>query len=67
MTTDAHAVPPLVYSVEGAAARLGVGRTTLFALIRRGDLRVIRLGRRTLIREADLVAFLAARAGRGAT
>lgn len=66
MTADAHAAPPLVHSVTGAAARLGVGRTAVFALIKRGDLKAIRLGRRTLIREADLVAFIAARTGRAA-
>ena len=38
-------VRPLLVSVEQAAGLLGIGRTMLYELIRRGDLRPIRIGR----------------------
>jgi excisionase family DNA binding protein len=36
---------PLLLRVNDAAERLGVSRTTLYGLIGKGDLRVIRIGR----------------------
>jgi len=56
----------LCVSVPDAAARLGVGRSLAWALVRRGDLPVARIGGRTLVRLADLDAFLALRVREGA-
>jgi excisionase family DNA binding protein len=47
-----------VYSVEDAAFVIGVGRTTVYSLIRKGKLPVVRIGRRTLVRKETLYRFL---------
>jgi excisionase family DNA binding protein len=41
MATDA----PLLYTPEGAAAKLATGRTTIYALLQSGELRSIKIGR----------------------
>jgi excisionase family DNA binding protein len=46
------------YSVREAVQLLSVGRTSLYAAVRRGELRSIKLGRRTLFCAPDLAAFL---------
>lgn len=50
---------PLLVDVPGACALLGVGRTSIYALLSDGRLRSVRLGRRRLIRVSDLEAFTA--------
>ena len=42
MSTQAERI---VYTVEEAAERLGVGRTTVYALVRSGDIESIAIGR----------------------
>lgn len=42
------------YSVDEAAALIGIGRTTLYGLIKAGELPVIKIGTRTLVRRNDL-------------
>ena len=49
---------PLVHTVKEAAELLGVGRTTVYALIRSGRLPVVKIGRRTVIRRETLRVFL---------
>jgi len=46
-------------SIAEASAISGVGRTRLYAEIAKGNLRVRKLGRRSLILLSDLKAFLA--------
>lgn len=53
-------------SVEYAAAELGVGRTTLYQAIKRGEVPVLRIGRRCVIRRATLARLLAEEAHRTA-
>lgn len=48
----------LAYSVSEAASVTGLGRTTLFALIRDGQLPSRKIGNRRLIRKPDLEQFL---------
>lgn len=55
---------PLAHSPDDAARRLGVGRTKVFELMNSGELRRIKLGRRTLVPDADLVALIERRAER---
>jgi excisionase family DNA binding protein len=50
---------PLALCVEDAAEVLGIGRTLVFRLLRDGDLKAVRIGRRTLIPVRELEAFLA--------
>lgn len=45
---------PISISVIDAAAALGVGRTTIFQMIKNGELEVIKLGRRTLVKVSSL-------------
>jgi excisionase family DNA binding protein len=48
---------PLLISVREAAARLGIGRDTCYALVAEGRLRSLRLGRRRLVPVVELAAF----------
>jgi excisionase family DNA binding protein len=47
------------YSVREVVELLSIGRTSLYAAVHRGELRRIKLGRRTLFFSTDLAAFLA--------
>lgn len=47
MTNEAH--PQLLDSIEGTARRLGVGRSSVYELIRTKQLEVVKLGRSTRI------------------
>jgi excisionase family DNA binding protein len=47
------------YSVPEVVKLLGIGRTSLYAAVRRDELRRIKLGKRTLFCAIDLAAFLA--------
>ena len=51
-------VRPLLVSVEEAAGLLGIGRTTLYELIRQGDVRPIRIGRCVRIPQRELEAYV---------
>jgi excisionase family DNA binding protein len=51
----------LANSITSAAQRLGIGRTLIYQLIDRGDLRAIKIGGRTLIPESELKRFLESR------
>lgn len=46
--------------IPAARAALGVGRSTLFELLRRGDLQAVKVGRRTFIVWASIERFVAA-------
>jgi excisionase family DNA binding protein len=48
----------LAFSISQTAALTTVGRTSIYAAIRRGELVVHKIGRRTLISAADLAAWL---------
>lgn len=47
----------ILLRVETAAVLLGIGRTKVYALIKRGRIPTVRIGRRTLIHRADLERF----------
>lgn len=44
----------LAVSVNEAARILGIGRTSLYSMIREGRVEALKLGRRTLIKTASL-------------
>lgn len=51
-------------SLPQTQAALGISRTSLFKLLRTGDLEVVRIGNRTLVEPASLRAFIAANRSR---
>jgi excisionase family DNA binding protein len=46
------------YAVGEALDLLSIGRTSLYAAVKRGDLRRVKFGKKTLFYAADLAAFL---------
>ncbi len=58
---EAVPAPPLrvLLTVEEAADRLSIGRTTLYALISAGQIASVRIGRLRRLRPADLEAYVA--------
>lgn len=55
---DSSARTPLAYSPEAAAAAGNVGRTTIFAEIKAGNLKARKVGRRTIILATDFQGWL---------
>lgn len=51
-------IEKLIYTVNEAALALGIGRTKLYELVQAGELPLVKIGARSLIRRADLEAFL---------
>lgn len=51
-------IPPLAVSVGQACRLTGLGRTSLFAAIKRRDLTARKAGRRTLLEISELRRFL---------
>ena len=57
----------LASSVPEACRRLGIGRTMFYELVKHDEVRVIRIGSRTLVPESELQKLIASRLGeRGA-
>lgn len=50
--------PPQLYTIEEAAARLKVGKSTLRRWIRTGKVRAVRVGKALRLRADDLVSLL---------
>jgi len=57
-TTAPVPVHKLLLTAEDAAERLGIGRTTMFALIRSGAVESVLIGRLRRIRVADLERYI---------
>jgi excisionase family DNA binding protein len=51
-------LPPISYSVDDAARVIGIGPATVWKWVSAKELPVIKIGRRTIIRHHDLVAFV---------
>lgn len=58
MDTNTPAFMPVSVSPEDAGRLIGLGRTKVFELIREGDLRVAKIGRRTLVPVSELHALI---------
>ena len=46
------------YSVNDTIDLLSIGRTTFYALVGRGDLKIIKLGKKSLVYATDIAALL---------
>lgn len=55
----------LLHAMSEAAELIGVGRSTLYELASRGDIKVVKIGRRTLVAHDELERFVAALADSG--
>lgn len=55
--------PEAIYSLKAAAARLGIGLSSLYEIVDAGDIAVVRLGSKKgfRIKGSDLAAFLDSR------
>lgn len=53
----------MLLPVTEAVRRLGIGQTKFWSLVKSGDLRVKRIGRRTLIEAAEIIRFVEALPG----
>ena len=49
----------VAYAVDETLKLLSIGRTALYAAVKRGDLKRVKFGKKTLFYAADLAAFLA--------
>lgn len=49
----------LLYSVTEGAQRLGIGRSMMYELLARGEVAAVKIGRRTLIADTELVRYVA--------
>lgn len=59
MTTTAPTAPPrMLLTVTEVATELGCGRDTVYALLTRGDLPSVHIGRLRRIRHSDLTAYV---------
>lgn len=48
----------IAYTMKEATAASGISRTTMYGLIKAGELIPVKIGARTLIRRADLEALI---------
>lgn len=46
------------YSVHETLAQLSVGRTSLYALVKRGELKSVKMGRKTLFCASDIASYI---------
>ena len=58
MTAILHGLDKACYSVKQTLNVLSIGRTTLYALVRRGDLTPLKIGRKTLFTAENISALL---------
>jgi excisionase family DNA binding protein len=58
MKTEVSEQPRLLYPVDDACYVLGVQRTTFYGLIRDGEIKAVKVGRRTLVAHAELEQFV---------
>lgn len=59
MPDPAEQITAQLHPVETVMARLGVGRSTVFALMASGELRSVKVSRRRLVSEAAICEYIA--------
>lgn len=52
---------PLFNTVSDACRRLAIGRTVFYSLVKSKEIRVVKMGTKTLVPESELHRFAAAR------
>ena len=60
-----HRSRPLLHNINEACRELGIGRTSLYELIKDGELHVVKIGSRTLIPDAELHKLIAKQLDQG--
>jgi excisionase family DNA binding protein len=63
MKDNEYVVPPVVYRVDEAAEALRLSRSAIYELIRSGQLRSVKFGRRRLVPVEALAEYVAATSG----
>ncbi len=58
MTPNEHGLTRALYTVKETRVLLSIGTTTLYELIKRGELRPTKLGKKTLFYASDIAALL---------
>ncbi len=48
----------IVLSIQDTASALGLGRTSIYALIKKGRLETVKLGSRTLVKTSSILALI---------
>ena len=59
MTPSEYGLVKALYGVNETMALLSIGRTSLYELVKRGELKPAKLGKKTLFYASDLAALLA--------
>ena len=62
MQSDKYQPPKIAYSINEACRASSLGRTTIYAHIAAGRLRIVRVGGRTIIPAESLQALIAGEA-----
>lgn len=52
---------PIAYAIPDGARAIGLGRTSFFNLLKRGEIRTFRIGSRRFVSRAELMRFVAER------
>lgn len=52
-------IPPIAVGVQEAYRSLSIGRTAFYAMVRRGEIRIIKLGKRSLVPRSELERVVA--------
>ncbi len=58
LTPQALGLTKAAYSVNETLSLLSLGRTSLYSLVKNGDLQPTKYGKKTLFLSADIAAFL---------
>lgn len=58
---------PSILDVASASRALGIGKTTLYALLRTGEIRSVKVGRKIKIPKAYLIEYIADQAMKTST
>lgn len=58
MSSRTETIAPITLSIADVVASTGLGRTKVYAAIRDGELAIVKIGKRSLVLDEDLRAWL---------